>query len=123
MHCMDCGNELETVSYVESCTKWLCRNCNAYWYQSRTIRVEWSKQNIPLDNPNNKNEPPVVSTQSSDRNLKESISKVKYELEKFRVAYLRSNEDSGYWTYILKRHKNNIYNELEMIERELKERS
>jgi hypothetical protein len=119
---MDCGSKLETVSYVESCTKWHCKECNAHWFQSRTVRVEWIKQNIILDNPNISNSP-VMSTQSSDRNLKESISKVKYELEKFRVAYLRSNEDSGYWTYILKRHKNNIYNELEMIERELKERS
>lgn len=61
MHCLDCGSKLETANYVESCTQWLCKNCNAYWYQSRTIVVQWSKKNISLDSNNGGINAPTTS--------------------------------------------------------------
>ncbi len=62
MHCMDCGNKLETVNYVESCTKYFCNECNVHWFQSRVIRVEWSKKHIPLESDNGGIYAPTTST-------------------------------------------------------------
>lgn len=52
MHCMDCGTQLISVNHTESCTKWHCSKCDVYWFQTRAVRVEWSKQAIPLNSDN-----------------------------------------------------------------------
>lgn len=62
MHCMDCGNKLETVNYVESCTKYLCSKCNVHWFQSRVVRVEWSKKIVVLESDNGGIQAPVTTT-------------------------------------------------------------
>ncbi|ALO79927.1 hypothetical protein XO29_0061 [Bacillus phage phiS58] len=49
-HCLNCGNKLETVNYVETCTKYICSTCNVHWFQSRRVVVEWTKQKIKADN-------------------------------------------------------------------------
>lgn len=62
MHCLDCGTQLTTVNYTESCTKWHCSKCNAHWFQTRIVKVDWSKQTIPLNSDNGGINAPTTST-------------------------------------------------------------
>ncbi len=48
-HCLDCGNKLETVNYAETCTKYICSTCNIYWFQSRRVVVEWTRQKAKVN--------------------------------------------------------------------------
>lgn len=52
MYCLDCGNKLKEINYIENCTKYVCSTCDAYWFQTRTVIVEWKKQYKPLDSNN-----------------------------------------------------------------------
>lgn len=54
MHCLECGNELETINYTHSCTKYRCDNCNLHWFKSTVTIVEWSKERM-TENANKKN--------------------------------------------------------------------
>jgi hypothetical protein len=41
---MDCGTKLVEANYTESCTTWYCTTCEAKWWQTRKIVVEWNKE-------------------------------------------------------------------------------
>jgi predicted RNA-binding Zn-ribbon protein involved in translation (DUF1610 family) len=42
-HCMDCGSELTEMNYHESCTKYACPKCKAYWFKTTRIITDWKK--------------------------------------------------------------------------------
>jgi DNA-directed RNA polymerase subunit RPC12/RpoP len=46
MHCMDCGKKLEQLHYSQTSEKYHCKNCNAHWFRTNVVRVEWSKKKI-----------------------------------------------------------------------------
>lgn len=46
MHCLECGEELETLNYTQNCTKYRCNKCNLHWFKTTKTIVEWSKSKL-----------------------------------------------------------------------------
>jgi transposase-like protein len=46
MHCLECGETLETINYTQDCTKYRCNKCDLHWFKSTVKIVEWSKEKI-----------------------------------------------------------------------------
>lgn len=46
IYCMDCGEQLITVNYTNTCTKYKCEKCKSYWFRSTITTVEWKKRKV-----------------------------------------------------------------------------